>query len=403
MPIGSLPLTVYYSTAIHHADRWRDVRAALDRAVVAVRRRAAAHRPVGFGLHLSGRAALDLEVPRARAELKEWMARHDVTVCTLDGGAYGRFMGPPHKSAAYRPDWLDEERLRHADRLAMLLASLLPAGGFGTINTIGGAFRARVRSRVDDAAIADRLLRHVALLARLRERTGKTVALAVEPEPGCRLATIGETAEFFDHHLHGRAATARVAGLTGLTSDAAADAIGRHVGACIDASAAALWHEEPTTALRALELAGVSVWKVQLSTALSARYPFDRQARDALQALAADVALHQVVVRTATALRRFVDLPLALAAPPPDGLEWRVNAHLPLSLETSGSLSTTRSASEQLVCALAHGSTVRHVEVNPLTIRPEGVTNRTSDVVQIVARDLAWIDARLPHTLVRSA
>jgi len=403
MPIGSPSLTVLYSTAIHHADRWRDMRLALERAVLGVRRGATARRAVGFGLHVSGRAALDLEAPGARAELKEWMARHDVTVCTLDGGAYGRFMGPPHKSAAYRPDWLDEERLRHADRLAVLLASLLPAGGFGTVNTIGGAFRARVRSRVDDAAIADRLLRHVALLARLRERTGKTVALAVEPEPGCRLATIGETAEFFDRHLRGRAATARVAGLTGLASGAAADAIARHVGACIDASAAALWHEGPTTALRALELAGVPVWKVQLSTALSVRYPFDRQARDVLQTLASDAGLHQVVVRTPIALRRFVDLPLALAAPPPDGVEWRVNAHLPVSLETSGSLSTTRSASEQILGALTHGSTVRHVEANALAIRLDGATSRTSEVVQSVARDLAWIDARLPQPLVRSA
>src|SRR6185369_11780721 len=107
--------------------------------------------------------------------------------------------------------------------------------------------------------------------------------------------------------------------------------------------------------------------------------------------------------RTPIALRRFVDLPLALAAPPPDGVEWRVNAHLPVSLETSGSLSTTRSASEQILGALTHGSTVRHVEANALAIRLDGATSRTSEVVQSVARDLAWIDARLPQPLVRSA
>ena len=403
MTIGSLPLHLTYSTAFHRADRWTEVRGILDRLVLPIRQRVAPRRRFELGLHLSGRAAIDLEAPRALAELREWLARHDVAVCTLNGGPYGRFVGQAFKSAAYRPDWLDEERLRHADRLALLLAGLLPPDGFGTINTIGAAFRARVRSRLDDAAIADRLLRHVAVLARIRERTGKTIALTLEPEPACRFETIGETVEFFDRHIHGRAAAVRVGALAGLAPAAAVDAIHRHLGVCLDASHAALEFEEPAMALRALELAGVAVWKVQLSTALRARYPFERQTRDALHALASDGTLHQVIVRTSGSIRRFVDLPLALAAPPPHAVEWRVNVHLPVALPASGSLGTTQAGVANLLASLARRASVRHLEIDLGALRPDGSPSRAADVVEALARDLVWVDAHLPPLYAQSA
>src|SRR5262245_39122644 len=310
MTLGTIPLHLTYSTAVHGAERWSEVRAALDRWVVPVRNRVARGRRFGLGLHLSGRAAMDLGEPRALGQLRDWLDRHEAYVFTIDGAAHGRFQGVPVKTAAYRPDWLDEERLRYTDRLAHLLAALLPPRCDGTIGTVGGALRARVRSRVDDAAIADRLLRQASSLARLREQTGKTIALGLEPGPSCRLETVGETVEFFDRHLHSRGAVARVAALTGLDAPAAADAIRRHLGVCLDASAVALEFEDPSTALRALLLAGVPVVKVQLGTALRVRNPHERHAREALRPLTNGARLHQVVARTPAGLRRFADLPL---------------------------------------------------------------------------------------------
>jgi hypothetical protein len=57
--------------------------------------------------------------------------------------------------------------------------------------------------------MADRILRHVAVLVELYEKRGTVIALAVEPEPSCRLETMGETIEFFDRHLHSRPPLAR--------------------------------------------------------------------------------------------------------------------------------------------------------------------------------------------------
>ena len=385
MMIGSAPLHVTYTTNVHPAERWSEVRAILDRCVLPIRRRVAPGRPFGLGLRLSGRAAMDLAAPDALAELREWLARNDVYVFTLNGGPYGRFQGQPIKTAAYRPDWLDEERIRYTDRLANILARLLPPGVAGTINTIGGAFRARVRSRVDDAAIADRILRHVAVLVELYEKRGTSIALALEPEPACRLETIGETVEFFDRHLHSRAAVTRLAALTRLGTADAIEALRRHLGVCLDAGHVAVEFEEPVTALRALELAGVPVLKVQPTAAIAVRNPFDRHVRHALQMLGNDVCLHQVVARSPGRLRRYVDLPLALAAPPPDATEWRVHAHAALASDHAGPLGTTRRQASDLLRSLGRLPLVRQLEVETYTWGPQ-----RHDAVDGIVRDLEW-------------
>ena len=390
MMVGSAPLHLTYTTNVHPAERWTEVRTVLDRCVLPIRRRLAPGRRFGLGLHLSGRAAMDLIMPDALAELREWLARHDVYVFTLNGGPYGRFHGQPIKTAAYRPDWLDEERLRYTDRLANLLARLLPPGMTGTINTIAGAFRARVRSRIDDAAIADRILRHVAVLVELYEKHGTVVALALEPEPACRLETIGETVEFFDRHLHSRAATNRLAALTRLGTADASAALRRHLGVCLDAGHVAVQFEEPLTALRALELAGVPVVKVQPTAALTVRNPFDRHARHALAALGNDICLHQVVARSPGRLRRYVDLPFALAAPPADAVEWRVHAHVPLAVEPAGALGTTRRQVSELLGSLGRLPLVRQFEVETYTWDAAGPARRGSDVIDGIVREVEW-------------
>jgi sugar phosphate isomerase/epimerase len=390
MMLGTIPFHLTYSTAVHGAERWAEARSMLDRYVLPIRNRVARGRRFGLGLHLSGRAVMDLGEPRALAQLRDWLDRHDAYLFTLNGAAYGRFQDLPVKTAIYRPDWLDEERLRHTDRLAHLLAALLPPRCDGTIGTVAGAYRMRVRSRIDDAAIADRLLRHVSVLIGLQQRTGKTIALALEPEPSCRLETIGETVEFFDRHLHSRSAVARVAALSGLDPGTAADAIRRHLGVCLDASHVALEFEEPATALRALVFAGIPVLKVQLASALRLRSPLDRHAREVLRPLANDAHLHAVVARTPGRLRRFVDLPLALAAPPPDADEWRVGAHVPLTADPNGAIGTTQRELTGLLTALQRTPIVHHLEVEVDTWSGIPIVSRNHDVVDVIVRDLEW-------------
>src|SRR2546423_965168 len=87
------------------------------------------------------------------------------------------------------------------------------------------------------------------LSARVRAEPGKTVTLALEPEPGCHLETVAETIAFFDEHLlHGPDA----------------DLVQRHLGVCLDACHLAVEFERPTAAVRALRAAGIRIAKLQL-------------------------------------------------------------------------------------------------------------------------------------------
>ena len=81
------------------------------------------------------------------------------------------------------------------------LRELLPdeTGLEGSISTVPGTFGpiGRELGALDD--IAENLLRHAAYLAGLSERTGKVIALALEPEPMCHLETTEGAAEFVEN------------------------------------------------------------------------------------------------------------------------------------------------------------------------------------------------------------
>ena len=154
--------------------------------------------PFGVGLRLSAESARALGEPEALEELRAFLRAHDLYVFTINGFPYGPFHGRPVKEAVYLPDWLEPERLAYTDRLADILAALLPDGVEGTISTVPGAFAPRVEGERDAARMAQAMLAHVAHLVRLRATTGRRVALALEPEPCCYLETIAETVEFFE-------------------------------------------------------------------------------------------------------------------------------------------------------------------------------------------------------------
>lgn len=151
------------------------------------------------------------------------------------------------KEDVYLPDWRDEERLRYSDELAELLALLLPDDPEleGSVSTVPGAFKALVRDVADVERIAEHMLRHVARLVDVERRTGRSIALAIEPEPHCYLETIDETVRFFGDHLFSAAAVRRLGELTGLDKKTASAALHDHIGVCLDLCHAAVEFEDP--------------------------------------------------------------------------------------------------------------------------------------------------------------
>lgn len=386
-----------YCTNIHAGESWEEVRGNLERYVTAVKARVTPDRPFGVGLRLSARAAEALGAPGVLAALRAWLDAEGLYVFTINGFPYGAFHGTRVKEAVYLPDWAEDARVAYTDALAALLAGLLPEGVDGTVSTVPGGFRT---PGADPDRMAGGMLRHAARLHALGERAGKTVSLAVEPEPFCVMETVRETIDFFEARLFSAAAVARFRASTGLPRGEAEAALRRHLTVCFDACHMAVEFEPPEAALRAFAAAGIRIGKVQVSAGLLVRLEGrDDPAARALAPFAEGVYLHQVVERRGDRLTRYLDLPEALAALAADGTrgprEWRIHFHVPLFRERLDPFESTQAYLRDLLAVLAREAICPHLEVETYTwdVLPE--THRREDIVTAVAREVEWAAGRL--------
>lgn len=386
-----------YCTNIHPGETWPEVQANLERHVVEVKRQVGADRPFGVGLRLSARAAEALSEPGTLERLKAFLRESGLYVFTINGFPYGPFHGRPVKEAVYQPDWSHEERVTYSDLLADLLVELLPDDPdlLGSVSTVPGTFKPLAATPGMVERIAANLIRHAAHLVRLREARGRTIALALEPEPCCFLETIDETVRFFEGHLFGADAVRQLVELTGLARGEAEGALRRHLGVCYDVCHAAVEFEDPAGSVDALRQAGIGVPKLQLSAALRIAAVGPATA-DQLRPFDEPVYLHQVVARQGERLTRHVDLPAALAALPENrGAEWRVHFHVPIFLAELEHFSTTQPFLEEILARHRHAPISPHLEVETYTwdVLPERY--REAGVASAIARELRWVEEQL--------
>jgi sugar phosphate isomerase/epimerase len=387
-----------YCTNIHPGETWDEVKASLERHLPAIRRQAAPGRPFGVGLRLSALAAQALRGPAAMDGLRRLLAGHDLYVFTINGFPYGPFHGRRVKEQVYQPDWQHEERVAYTDLLADLLAQLLPddPGLEGSISTVPGTFKPLAGIPGAMERITDNLIRHAAHLIRLRETSGRTIALAIEPEPCCLLETIEETVDFFERRLLGSEALRRLSELTGLGPGEAEAALRRHVGVCYDVCHAAVEFEDPKGSLERLAAAGIRIPKLQLSAAL--RIPsMGGTVAGHLRPFDEPVYLHQVVERRGGRLIRHLDLPQALASLDGAGgeAEWRVHFHVPIFLAELEHFSTTQGFLREILELHRSAPISAHLEAETYSFDVLPERYRRVDVASAIARELAWVRERL--------
>ena len=387
-----------YCTNIHPGESWADVRANFDRYVVGVRDRLRPDGDFGVGLRLSARAAAELAEPAVLDEFRSFLARSRMYVFTLNGFPYGTFHGARVKEEVYLPDWRDPERLRYSNQLADLLLALLPDDPTleGSVSTVPGAYKPALGGPQDVARMVEHLLRHVAHLVALRMRSGRLIALALEPEPHCFLETIDEVIAFFRDELHGPAAVRRLMELAHLDQAEAARALHDHLGICLDLCHAAVEYEQAADCIRRLRQAGIRVLKMQISAGL--RLP--SLAPAALQALARfddSVYLHQVVQQGPAGLTRFADLPEAFASLTGNTAEheWRVHFHVPIFLDRLAPFASTQPFVREVLALHREHPVSAHLEVETYTwaVLPEPFRSGTVD--EAVSRELAWVQTEL--------
>lgn len=387
-----------YCTNIHRGETWSETRAALERYLPEVKRKASPDQRMGVGLRLSAVAAAELARPDVLAQFRDFLVRNGLYVFTINGFPYGPFHGTRVKEDVYQPDWRFAERLAYSNRLADILVELLrdEPDLDGSISTVPATFGPIGREPGVLSVIAANLLEHVAHLVRLRDETGRTIALAIEPEPMCYLETTGGAAQFFEDYLYAPAAVATVAELTGLSRSEAEAALHRHLGLCFDVCHAAVEFEDAAASFARLARSGIPVLKLQLSAAL--RVPkVDGTTVRQLKRFDDGVYLHQVVERRGDgSLVRFLDLgPAFEAVDGAIGHEWRVHCHVPVFHETLPVLATTQSFLREVLALHKRAPISRHLEVETYTfdVLPEEL--RSVDVATAVARELAWVEDQL--------
>jgi len=381
-----------YCTNIHPGESWPEVRRIVEEHVVAVKRRVSPNAPFGIGLRLSALAAEGLAAPGALDDLRALLGAHGLYVFTINGFPYGRFHATRVKENVYRPDWSEPARLSYTNLLADLLAELLPNDVEGSVSTAPLGFAPRMRDASLEECAARALLEHARHLHCLRERTGLTIGLAIEPEPACRIETTADAVDFFERRLLSRAAVERQAQALGSSLGEADESLRRHLGLCLDTCHAAVEFEDALESVARVERAGIRILKVQLTAGLRLAR-LTTEATDAVRAFADDVYLHQVVAHRGGTLARYLDLPDALDDTRSDAQgseEWRIHFHVPLHLEALAPLGGTHSFVDQLLARHRQTPVSRHLEVETYTwdVLPEQY--RREDVVTGIVRELRW-------------
>ncbi len=305
---------------------------------------------IGLGMWLPAAAATRLAADLGEVErLRGALAEHGVEVVTLNTFPYADFQGAVVKKRVYEPSWAERARLDYTLAAARVLAALLPDDAIrGSMSTLPLGWRSPWPA--DRQRRAERHLGELAAgMAKVHADTGRTIRVAVEPEPGCVIETTAQAVER----------------LASVDRD--------HLGICLDLCHLAVGFEDPASALARLDAAGLDVVKAQPASALVVDDPSDPEARAALSSYSEDRFLHQVRQqgRRSGRLAERDDLPDALDGrrPLPTHSPWRVHFHVPVYADPVRPLRNSRDDLRASLAALLAGPTARvdHLEVETYT------------------------------------
>jgi sugar phosphate isomerase/epimerase len=386
-----------YSTLVHPGDTWEQMWASLNTYVPKVKARVAGNKAFGVSLRLSADSANTLVNSKTeREKLKKFLGDNDMYLYTVNAFPYGAFKGTTVKEQVYEPDWRSEERTRYTMNVADVLADVCPVGISPSIQSAPLGFKPRVTDGSVVESYTEHVMRVVAHLVGLEQRTGRVVTLALEPEPYCFLETTDEAVDYFTKHLYSGAAAEKVATLAHLPISEAHVALRRHLGIVFDICHQALEYENMAESLQKLVDAGIPIFKLQEAAAL--HVPEVTQSTvDALKRYSKTIYLTQTVEKKDGKLTRYLNLEDAFAAwdKAPGPREWRTHFHVPVFLDDLGPFRTTRFAIADALAFHKKKPLSRQLEIETYTwdVLPDNL--KTGDIVDYVCRELEWVRGQL--------
>jgi hypothetical protein len=388
-----------YSTLVHPGDTWEEMWASLTNYVPKVKARVCPDKPFGVSLRISNSSAETLiNSPEERNKLKAFLADNDLYLYTVNAFVFGPFKNQIVKEKVYEPDWRTEERLRYSMNVADILAEVGAPFVNPSIQSPPLGFKPRVTDASVVEAYAHNVRRMAAHLHRLRERTGRTITLALEPEPYCYLETTAETVEFFTKVLRSEQSLQALGKDLGISSEEARVVLRRHVGTVYDICHQAVEFEDITASLQSLVDNDVPVFKLQEAAAMQMPN-VTRETVVELRKWSDSVYLTQTIERRDGKLTRFLNLEDAFAAfekDPTGHREWRTHYHVPVFLESLGDhFKTTRFAIAEALAFHKANPLSSQLEIETYTWDVLPAHLKTGDIVDYVTLELEWVQSQL--------
>ena len=388
-----------YSTLVHPGDTWEEMWASLTNYVPKVKARVCPDKPFGVSLRISNSSAETLiNSPEERNKLKAFLADNDLYLYTVNAFVFGPFKNQIVKEKVYEPDWLTVERLRYSMNVADILAEVGAPFVNPSIQSPPLGFKPRVTDASVVEAYAHNVRRMAAHLHRLRERTGRTITLALEPEPYCYLETTAETVEFFTKVLRSEQSLQALGTDLGISAEEARVVLRRHIGTVYDICHQAVEFEDISASLKSLVDNDVPVFKLQEAAAMQMP-DVTRETVEALRKWSDSVYLTQTIERRNGKLTRFLNLEDAFAAfekDPTGHREWRTHYHVPVFLESLGDhFKTTRFAIAEALAFHKANPLSSQLEIETYTWDVLPAHLKTGDIVDYVTLELEWVQSQL--------
>lgn len=388
-----------YCTNIHAGENWADHFTALKLNFPEIKKQLSPNAPMGIGLRLSNIASIEILKDNNLPEFKEWLQLNNAYVFTMNGFPYGGFHNTIVKDQVHAPDWTTNDRLDYTLRLFNILASLLPKDMEGGISTSPLSYKHWFKS---DAELSrakfeatENILRVVAELNKIKQKTGITLHLDIEPEPDGILETGKEFIEWFENNLLPQGVSYFKNELN-IPAAQVEYIIKDHVNLCYDVCHFAIGYEPHEAVINELAKKGIKVGKIQISAALKAS--FDSASRQAIltefDKFNESTYLHQVIARLADgSLLRYPDLPEALAATD-NAKEWRAHFHVPVFSQDFELLQSTQSDIIKVLHIQGQNPFTNHLEVETYTweVLPDALKIPLN---QSIIRELEWVKHQL--------
>ena len=389
---ASKPLLAY-STNVHRGETLADTYAFLSDFTIPIRDRVFPDEFGGLELRLGIGNTRELLQSRARRKFAEFLQSNRLTLFSVNAFPLRDFHAKRVKEQVYQPSWAEAERYRWTNKAATVFADLLPDGVVGSLSTLGGVFRQLGHNPAMFRKLARGYLKTLEKLIEIESRTGKTIVLAVEPEPETTFETSADVIEFFENYLWPAARSAWRA--KGHRVGIIEERLRKFFTVNVDTCHFSVLFEDLASNLRKLRRAGLVVGKLHVTNAIRLKNPYRRPAAyHDFRRMDEPRYFHQfcgVDADGAVTWRGFDlnELPRVLKrSRHPDVVELRSHYHVPLYLQRWQRMETTREETRNAVLEV-----LRHLDTQQLAIETYTwpILREQEKLVDGISAEFRWL------------